>query len=117
MIKISHKCSFCGETNPANFYGHKKTVCSTCHNEYTIKKGREKRDYIIHILGGKCSNCGFDRWTSCLEVHHVNQETKDTKWIHVKGWSKKRIDSELEKGCILLCSNCHHAFHSGELNL
>ena len=111
-----HLCKKCGEDNPLNFYGNDKDVCSKCHNLRVQKSAKEKRDYIINKLGGKCANveCGFNKYKSSLDVHHLNPEIKDKNFTHMRGWSIKRIDNELKK-CVLLCKNCHSAYHSGEL--
>lgn len=39
----SHNCINCGEINKNYFYGHKKNLCSKCHNNYVLKKGQEKK--------------------------------------------------------------------------
>ncbi len=105
------KCK-CGETDPSKFYGHKKTVCGKCHNAYTLEAGKRKRDYALNKLGGKCSNCGFDKWSSSLDIHHTDPSIKDSKFGSFRGWSLERIDKELVS-CVLLCKNCHSAFHAG----
>ncbi len=112
---IVRKCS-CGETNPNNFYGNKRGYCSTCHNKYTLEKGKEKRLRMIDHLGGKCTNCSFNKYKTSLQVHHLDPVLKDPYWSQSRGWSWERIVKEL-KTCILLCSNCHDAYHSGELEL
>ena len=35
-----HKCA-CGEIDPNKFYGRKRKVCGKCHNQYTIKVGKQ----------------------------------------------------------------------------
>lgn len=112
----AHCCGECGETNPLKFYGKKKFRCAACHNAYTTMKGREKRDFAIDNLGGKCENCGFYMFRCSLDVHHVDPKLKDPAFSHMRGWSIARLSEELKK-CILLCRNCHAAFHGGELEL
>lgn len=91
-------------------------MCGKCHNEYTMKLGREKRQYAVAKLGGKCIHCGFDKWLSSLDIHHLNPEVKDSKFAQMRGWSLTRIDKEIEK-CVLLCRNCHAAYHNGYITL
>ena len=112
----AHKCGKCGETDPSKFYGHKKSICGKCHNEYTLQKGQENRDFIIEHLGGKCMSCGFDKYKSALQVHHLDPSVKDKHFATIRGWSRSRILDEIE-GCVLLCACCHSAVHSGELDL
>jgi len=106
-------CS-CGETRQEKFYRNKKTICRHCHNKYTIKKYKETRDKILEFLGDKCSQCGFDKFKSALDVHHLDPTIKDKNFSHSRGWKWNRLEKEL-KGCVLLCKCCHAAIHSGEL--
>ena len=110
-----HRCK-CGEEDPSQFYNSKTSVCGKCHNAYTIKKGRENRDYIIECLGSKCSRCQYDEFKSGLTAHHLDPNSKDPKFSSVRSWSKKRIDEEI-KGCILLCACCHNALHAREWDI
>jgi len=102
----------CGERDPNKYYGHKKSMCGNCHNEYTIRVGREKKAYARGILGDKCVSCSFDKYPECLDIHHLDPTVKDTNFRSMRGWSLSRIDKEI-KGCVLLCKNCHTAYHSG----
>lgn len=110
-----HFCA-CGETNPDKFYGHKKKMCGECHNKHVQKKGTEKRNFAIKLLGGKCTSCGFKLWSCSLDIHHLKPEQKDPEFAHMRGWKIERIRKELE-GCVLLCKNCHAAVHAGLLKL
>jgi hypothetical protein len=112
----THKCGHCGETDPSKFYGHKKSVCGSCHNKYTLELGQKKRNFIIEEMGGKCVSCGYDKYSSALQVHHLDPSQKDAKFHGIRGWSHERIIDEI-KGCVLLCACCHAAVHSGELEL
>jgi hypothetical protein len=113
---IPHRCYLCGETNPEKFYGNKKRACGKCHNAYTKKIGQEKRRKAVECLGGKCIYCSFDKWICSLQIHHLDPSTKDHDFMHIRSWSWKRIEKEIE-GCVLLCSNCHAAVHAGEIEL
>jgi hypothetical protein len=109
------KCS-CGETDPTKFYGHKRSVCGACTNQYNLRRGREQRERVVRHMGGKCAapECGFDKYPSALQIHHSNPETKDPSFSSYRGWNWERLVVELEQ-CILLCACCHMAFHAGEL--
>jgi hypothetical protein len=111
-----HKCGHCGETDPTKFYGHKKSVCGSCHNKYTLEQGKKKREFIIEQLGGKCVACGYDKFKSALQAHHLDPSVKDKNFGSIRGWSEQRILDEI-KGCVLLCACCHSAVHSGELTI
>lgn len=103
------KCR-CGETNPANFYGHKTSTCAKCHNGYTKKVGQETKQYVIAKLGGRCSNCAYNKYAGALDIHHTNPKLKDPNFRSLKGWGRARIDKEINS-CILLCKNCHAEIH------
>lgn len=102
----------CGETDPSKFYGHKKSICGKCHNEYTTRMGNEKREKAIRIKGGRCSGCGYNRYFGSLDFHHLDPKQKDSKFRNLKGWSWKKIEQEIAK-CVLLCANCHGEVHAG----
>src|SRR3984957_6048689 len=112
-FQFPRKCK-CGETDINKFYGNKTTVCAKCHSQASHSKGKENRLYIIEKLGGSCINCGFNKWKSSLDVHHLDPSKKDVAFSTIRYWTRDRIDGELQK-CVLLCRNCHAAHHSGEL--
>ena len=107
------KCK-CGEIDLNNFYGCRKSICKKCFNEYTIKRGQERRIKAINILGSKCKLCKFDNFTCSLDFHHINPLLKDPNFDSMRNWSWKRIEKEI-KLCILLCKNCHAAVHSNHI--
>lgn len=112
MKPSKRKCGECGETDPAKFYGHKQTMCAKCHNNYTIAKGYANRAHALEVLGGSCYACGFDKYPCSLDIHHTDPGLKDPAFNTMRGWSIERLDRELEH-CVLLCKNCHSAYHSG----
>ena len=108
--KTEIECLHCGETDEDKFYGLKRTICGKCHNKYTIKKGQEKKDFIIKLLGGECKHCGYKKYNGALDLHHINPEEKDPNFKSIRGWGKEKIIDEVKK-CILLCANCHREEH------
>ena len=63
---------------------------------------------------GSCEVCGYNKWFSCLEWHHVYPETKEYEISAMKSCSEETIEQELKK-CILLCCNCHQEIHRGNV--
>ena len=115
-IKVrQYKCS-CGETDPSKFYGIKKCVCATCHNKHVRARGIQKREYALNKLGNECINCGFKTYSCSLDIHHLDPSIKDEKFHGMRGWSLSRIDNEI-KNCVILCRNCHSAYHSGYITI
>ena len=72
----------------------------------------------VHLLGGKCQNCGYNRCYQALDFHHINPQEKDFSFGQIIGsptaW--KHIEKELKK-CRLICANCHAEIHEGILRL
>jgi hypothetical protein len=110
-----YKCD-CGEANPEKFYGHSKKTCSKCHNLRTMKVGKNNRLFAVGVLGGKCIECGYDKHTCSLDIHHLDPSIKDKNFNHMRGWCKERILNEI-KNCVLLCRNCHAEVHAGHIVL
>lgn len=113
--QLFYKCK-CGETDPNYFYGNKKQICSKCQNKYNTLKARQNKIQGVEYLGGKCKKCGFDKYMSALDFHHINELEKDIKFKSSRQWSWNKLRQELDK-CILLCSNCHRGVHSGDIIL
>lgn len=112
----SRLCSTCGETDPKKFYGHKRHICAKCQNKYNTERGNINRRNALEYLGGKCINCGFDRYKSALSIHHLDPSKKDPAFSSCYGWAWSRLKQELDL-CVLLCANCHTAVHANELNV
>jgi predicted HNH restriction endonuclease len=104
-----YKCKSCGEENPNNFYGRKKTECKNCFNRRSVERRQSHKNRAVELLGGKCSNCGYNTYIGALEFHHTDPTKKD---MTIAGSGKKweTIKKEVEK-CILLCANCHRELH------
>ena len=109
-----YNCSKCGETNPEKFYGHAKQTCAKCHNKKNI--GRNNRLIAVELLGGKCLECGFDKHSCALDIHHLDPSIKDKSFRNMRSWGKDRILKEIES-CVLLCRNCHALVHAGIVQL
>lgn len=72
-----------------------------------IRRKKEAVDY----MGGKCTECGYNKHYAAMHFHHLDPFTKEFNWakLRLKSWDK--IYKELEK-CVLLCANCHAIKHS-----
>ncbi len=73
------------------------------------------REFVLNTLGNKCSSCGFNKYPCALDTHHTDPLKKDKNFRSMRSWSIERVKKEI-KTCILLCKNCHVAFHNGLLN-
>jgi len=83
-------------------------------NNYTKNKNRgiERKLFFIKQLGGKCSNCGYNRNYSALTFHHKNPNEKESglDLRKMSGYSFNKLQIEVNK-CQLLCHNCHMELH------
>ena len=73
--------------------------------------------YINSKRNVPCADCGGTFPLICMDLHHIEPETKDRsghKNVSIKNkmkeWGRKRIDEELDK-CVVLCANCHRIKH------
>src|SRR5690348_17336462 len=76
------------------------------------RRQREIKQKCVDLKGGECIVCGYNKYLAALDFHHLDPSQKS---FSVTGYttSWEKIIVELDK-CILLCSNCHRAVHSGE---
>lgn len=78
---------------------------------------KRRKNNLIKVFGSKCCICGFDKWQSALEFHHVNPEEKEfglTVNTTTKSLEKQLAEA---KKCILVCANCHRGIHSGFIDV
>jgi len=60
--------------------------------------------------GRRCMVCGFESDLPIYELHHHDQEGKETNVSKIMHHSWEKVERELRK-CILVCANCHRAIH------
>lgn len=72
----------------------------------------ELRQRIINYKGGCCALCGYSKCLAALEMHHVDDHTKEFNISDRKAWTEALV-RELDK-CVLLCANCHREVHAGD---
>jgi 5-methylcytosine-specific restriction endonuclease McrA len=113
--RVQYICP-CGETDPDQFYGHRKSLCKVCDNRRVTERNRKNKQEAVELMGGKCNSCGFDLFYEALEFHHLDPSEKDPKFTNVSNWGMERIKEELSK-CVMLCSNCHKGAHAGHIKL
>lgn len=129
-------CKICGRSD-VKFYADKrnregyKPVCVDCYNarrndpnrrakhiqyikEYGALQRAERKQAFVNLLGGCCQRCGYHEFASALAFHHVDPASKEYPPNKVTLLlNSQRGYDELNK-CVLLCGNCHYAYHAGE---
>lgn len=88
------------------------------HQSYPAqkKRGLERKLFLIDLLGGECSRCGYARNLSGLAFHHLGGKEFQ---LDARALSNRKIEpivEEIEK-CVLLCHNCHAEVHNPDLDL
>lgn len=88
--------------------------CKNCYQSLYSAKRKSQKQQAVDYLGGKCSNCGYDKCLNALEFHHLNPLTKEINPSQLMRFSSlDKIKLELDK-CVLLCANCHREHHSSD---
>jgi hypothetical protein len=122
-----HWCEDCGQFLPVeNFVKRARSRyglafhCKRCDLErrkkYRTKERvlayqKEKKQYFVELMGGRCCRCGYDEFTAGMDFHHIDPNEKDV--IRFSNVGRERMKEELDK-CVLLCSCCHNALHANE---
>ena len=76
------------------------------------RAGHKRR--AVELLGGACSECGYDKCLNALHFHHLDPSKKSFGiGTRISHYSWKRIEGEVSK-CVLLCANCHFERHAVE---
>jgi predicted HNH restriction endonuclease len=87
-----------------------QSMCRSCFNEYTTERWRKRKIEAVEYMGGKCKECGYNKYLGALEFHHLDPSTKEANWNKIRLWEWSKIKNELDK-CVLLCANCHREAH------
>lgn len=97
-LKRSLLCTYCGRKG--------KQVCYDCRNQKYMLRWKKLKKEAVAYKGGKCQECGYNKFVGALDFHHRDPETKKYSWDGMKkrNWDARK--KELDR-CDLLCANCH----------
>lgn len=119
VMNIESNCKICSK----NLSGKQSLYCSiTCknaaHQSYDAqkKRGLQRKIYFVTELGGKCTECGYQKNLAGLAFHHLHGKEFQ---LDVRSLSNRKLNAilaELRK-CVLLCHNCHAEVHNPTLDL
>lgn len=95
------------------YYKHKRTH-RVYFNNLEVERHKRYKDEAIKLLGGCCQDCKQQYPSAVYDFHHVNPDEKESMPSNVFQGSWKRVEDEIIKKCVLLCSNCHRIRHIQE---
>jgi len=84
-------------------------------NKINGEKRQARVDQRKVDAGGKCAECGYDKYLGALHFHHINRTDKTAR-VSNKARAvilSSETAAELSK-CVLLCANCHAEVHGRE---
>ena len=68
----------------------------------------ERKEYLVKMLGGHCTKCGYNKSVKALSFHHINPKNKlfdiSNNGNMMRNWAEVILEA---KKCELLCLNCH----------
>jgi hypothetical protein len=90
----------------------RRWVCKRCMGEAVTRRHQKIRAVLVAEAGGKCLVCGYARFASALQFHHVDPSTKEFAVNAGNGKALAKFRREARK-CVLVCANCHVEIEGG----
>ena len=105
------KCNVCNINKPLNlYYKHPKFKCKKCFNNIRNFRLRKIKQQCVDYKGGKCVQCGYNKYIGAIDFHHLDPTQKDFGIARNQKNFGESHKKELDK-CVALCSNCHRIEH------
>lgn len=105
------KCNVCKIDKPLNlYYKHHKLKCKKCFNNIRNLRLRKIKQQCVDYKGGKCIQCGYNKYIGSIDFHHLDPTQKDFGIARNQKNFGESHKKELDK-CVALCSNCHRIEH------
>lgn len=105
------KCNTCNIDKPLNlYYKNHKFECKKCFSYRTVLRLRKIKQQCVNYKGGKCVQCGYNKYIGAIEFHHLDPTQKDFGIAQNQKNFGESHKKELDK-CVALCSNCHRIEH------
>jgi len=94
---------------------NRKSGSSAASKEAQSKRSLERKLFLVNLLGGKCSKCGYHKNLTALCFHHKKNKKFSLDGRSLTSHSMGELLKEVNK-CILLCGNCHAEHHNPKFN-
>lgn len=92
---------------------HSSVYCKKCTNNQTVIRMIAFKKKCLDYKGGKCIECGYDKYYGALEFHHIDPSKKDFTISHLRSYTFDKIVMEELDKCALLCNRCHREVEGG----
>jgi hypothetical protein len=80
--------------------------------EAVTRRHQKIRAILVSEAGGCCLVCGYDKFASALQFHHVDPSKKEFAVNAGYGKALTKLRAEAHK-CVLVCANCHAEIEGG----
>jgi hypothetical protein len=115
-ITEQHKmCSVCKEQKIlAEFHKHphtrdrRQSQCRKCDLIQKRQRVKSRKQFLVELLGGRCSKCGYSKCLAALEFHHPDENKENDVSAILQCFETAKTEA---LRCILLCANCHREEH------
>ena len=95
------------------WYEANKDLCKKRARTHTDKVRESNTEYLNKVKDVPCMDCGIKYPPYVMDFDHRDPTDKVINIANAKFWSRKRLQSEVDK-CDVVCSNCHRErTHSG----
>ena len=121
-----YRRSFCLTCSPFASRNSSRSPVGRAPDALAARKARRRESYrrslrkrrhsnkreLVTRMGGRCTDCGYDKSVLALEFHHRVPSSKSFA-LGGFGGSRRRFEIEALK-CDLVCANCHRRRHALE---
>ncbi len=113
LPRITRRCRRHGMTTFVISGAAGRYRCQRCRSEAVTERRRKVKRILVAEAGGCCRICGYSRWPSALQFHHVDASEKSFN-LSLQGESRSLAAAREEaRKCVLLCANCHAEVEAG----
>jgi len=99
-MKGKRYCKICKTELKNTGWERYSKICGPCGKRIQRENERELKKKLVEQFGGKCLECGYNKFIECLEFHHLYREDKNGKHF------LKEVQKHPER-FELLCNRCH----------
>lgn len=89
------------------------SYCKICNKADRVKRNKENKIKAVEYFGGKCIDCGYNKYVGALDFHHTDDSLKSDNYHNLKNMNFKNfLQALIDQKCELVCANCHRERHA-----